>query len=115
MLLDPDRLDWEPFHEPGEWIKVLSRDEESGGFTALIKFDNGWRADHPVYHKCTEEVFIVRGAFKIGDRIMRAGAYACRPPYTLHGAAEALEETIMYITFDGDSAFYTDDGYTHVE
>jgi ChrR-like protein with cupin domain len=117
FLSGSDGLEWQPFPggKPGEWIKVLSRDEETGAYTALIKFERGWKDDRSVYHRCGEEVFIVRGRFKVGDRIMGEGAYAYRPPYTLHGAAEVLEETIMYISFDGDGGFYTDAGYTYVE
>lgn len=122
LLIDPDSVAWRPFHEifPGDerqdkWVKVLSQDKETGAFTGLIRFEKGWSDKRSVYHKCTEEVFIIRGKFKIGDRVMEEGAYAYRPPLTLHGEAEALEETLMYISFDGDGQIYTDSGYKYVE
>lgn len=122
LILEPDAIEWRPFHEvfPGEeqkgkWVRVLNEDDDTRAFTGLIRFEKGWSDQRSVYHKCTEEVFIIRGKFKIGDRIMGEGAYAYRPPLTLHAGAEALEETIMYIAFDGDGAIYTDAGYEYVE
>lgn len=122
LMLETDSVEWRPFHEvfpaeeqPGKWAKVLSEDPETGAFTGLIKFEKGWSDPHDVYHRCAEEVFIISGKFKIGDRVMAPGAYAYRPPLTLHGAAEALEETIMYISFDGDGRIYMDTGYEYVE
>ena len=123
LLLHGDAIPWQPFddvlpgdvEQKGKWIKVLSRDPGTGAFTAIIRFEKGWSDNQSVYHKCAEEVFIIRGRFKIGDRVMEQGAYAYRPPLTLHGAAEALEETLMYISFDGDGSFYTDSAYEHVE
>ena len=122
LLLDPDSAEWRPFHEifpgdeeRGKWVRVLSRDEDTHAFTGLIRFEKGWSDKRSVYHMCTEEVFIISGKFKIGDRVMGQGAYAYRPPLTLHGEAEALEETLMYISYDGDGQIYTDAGYKYVE
>jgi hypothetical protein len=122
LLLETDSVQWQPFHEifpgdaqAGKWAKALSRDPDTGAVTCLIKFEKGWSDNRDVYHRCGEEVFIVSGRFKIGGRVMEAGAYAYRPPLTLHGAAEALEETIMYISWDGDGSFFTDSGYEYVE
>jgi len=49
----------------GVSVKLLRRDEATGGVTALVRFDPGGR--YPAHrHPAGEEVFVVEGRVRIG-------------------------------------------------
>lgn len=80
--------------------KVLSRDEETGDYTRLLRFAPG--ADTTPLglqrHAFWEEVWIVSGAIHdLGlDRTFSAGMYACRPPDMPHGPWRAPDGCVTF-------------------
>lgn len=66
---------------------VLSKDEETGNITRLLKFLPGMETEETVTHDFWEEVYIVQGALidKRKNEIYNEGMYACRPPGMEHG------------------------------
>lgn len=91
----PDESGWEPVAGsptagaggPGVTQKVLSRDEQTGDITRLLRFAPGTETTGTIAHDFWEEVWILEGELvDLGKRqTYTAGMYACRPPGMLHG------------------------------
>lgn len=91
----PTHIPWEPVAASptagvggaGVQQKILSRDEETGDVTRLLKFDAGVETKEPITHDFWEEVWILEGELiDLGKKqTFTAGMYACRPPGMLHG------------------------------
>ena len=91
----PDRLPWQPVAgSPGRGVggagvqeKILSRDDDTGDVTRLLKFDAGVETTDTITHDFWEEVWILEGELvDLGkQQTFSAGMYACRPPGMRHG------------------------------
>jgi hypothetical protein len=80
--------------------KTLSRDEETGDYTRLLRFAPGTDTS-PLglqRHEFWEEVWIVSGAIHdLGmDETFSAGMYACRPPGMPHGPWRSDEGCVTF-------------------
>jgi quercetin dioxygenase-like cupin family protein len=70
---------------PGVFVKVFRRDPETGATTAVLRFTPGAR--FPAHrHPAGEEVLVVRGEVKIGNKLFRADEYCYTPPDGVHAA-----------------------------
>lgn len=105
-FFDPKQLSWQPHFVEGRLVKslkekVLSRDEETGAMTLMIKYPKGFR--HPVLtsHTVTEEIYIVKGRISMEGVEYGQGYYAFRPVGMIHGEMEVLEETVLLIMLSG--------------
>jgi ChrR-like protein with cupin domain len=91
----PDNLPWKPLVASptggvggaGVEEKILSRDEQTGNVTRLLRFAPGVETEGTIAHDFWEEVWILEGElYDIGKKQnFTAGMYACRPPGMLHG------------------------------
>lgn len=102
VTLDTNSLNWENLKELGDgvWCKILNIDEDTGATFAIMKIKSGVvtpRHSHP----STEDMFILKGAFRVGDYILRAGTYQCNLPGLEHGPYEAIEDSEIIISKDG--------------
>ncbi|MHB2023909.1 MAG: cupin domain-containing protein [Mycobacteriales bacterium] len=103
---------WDPFAEavrerwtpvegvPGCSELVLARDEETGSYTRLLRFEPG--TDTSVQgvqrHDFWEEVIVYQGALHdlTLDETFRTGYYACRPPGMAHGPWKTPEGCVTF-------------------
>lgn len=78
-------INWEPLDVQGgdgfAWIKTLSKDEETGARTALIKYDPGFTAPATV-STWPIDIYTLEGAMDAGDRHYDAHTYHYRPAGT---------------------------------
>lgn len=80
----------------GVFVKVLRRDEETGAATFLLCFEPGGR--FPAHrHPAGEEVFVVDGGVRIGDRTFGPGEYLYTPPDGVHAASSENGGTILVV------------------
>lgn len=84
------QLPWTPIGGvPGLFEKVLSRDQKTGNYTRLLRFEPGTdtTAMGVQRHEFWEEVFIIQGSIRDLplNKTFSAGMYACRPPGMRHG------------------------------
>jgi hypothetical protein len=84
-----EHVPWSSTGVAGLFEKILSRDEASGDYTRLLRFEPGTdtRPMGVQKHDFWEEVFIVQGSItdlSLGQTFT-AGMYACRPPGMPHG------------------------------
>lgn len=95
-----DDLSWVPVEgaPPGHYQKILTEDPENGFVTRLLKVDPGGASTETFVHDFWEEVYIVEGSQWDGDRLLKKGMYACRPPGMKHGPYRT-EEGCMTLEF----------------
>ncbi len=84
---DLDAMEWQPFPDgpEGVWEKILSRDEQSGSYTRLIKADPQLVISEPRVHDFWEESYILEGSFEEGGVTYGPGTYVVNPPGYQHG------------------------------
>jgi quercetin dioxygenase-like cupin family protein len=78
-----DEGPWKPAGSPGIDLRVLQQTARGG--TAVIRFQPGARArthDHPG----GEEIYVIRGRIRIGERWLSEGDYLMTPPGQPHDA-----------------------------
>ena len=79
-------LGWRALAARGASVKVLRHDKETGGSTALVRFEAGTR--FPVHnHPAGEEIFVVEGDLDVGREHLKAGDYLYTPPDVRHAAS----------------------------
>lgn len=107
LVKDTTSMEWEdtfvPGPDPGLYIKLLWKDEDSGAYTRLIRAEKGWAEDRVEHHDCVEEIYTLEGhsdAYETDP--MDEGTYVWRPPRIRHGPYEAVEETVFFIRTDGE-------------
>ncbi len=83
------KLDWKPLIEKGVntsgiFVKVLRFDETiQRAPVIMLKFEPG--AKYPAHnHPAGEEVFVLEGEVKFGNKILAAGDYLYTPPGGIH-------------------------------
>ena len=65
---------WTPMRVPGAYLKLLSFNREQGYAVVLGKLDPGGR--YPAHHHSgAEELYLLSGDLRIGDRTLRAGDF----------------------------------------
>ncbi len=105
ITLHTEWISWEPFRVAGAvgyaWIKTLSKDEETGARTALIKYEPGFRAP-----ACTAswpiDSYTLEGSMQCGDLWYRKDTFHYRPVGTEIGPI-STEEGIVRLIFTADS------------
>ena len=101
-------LEWKPTKYPGIAIKLLFRDEATGMFTALFKWEPG--AVLPLHeHVLTEQTFVLAGSFEDDDGVVTAGNYVHRPAGSRHSATSKTGATILSF-FLKPNIFFNEDG-----
>ena len=88
---------WKPVPDaPGNEIKVLRHDTETGGSTILLKMDPGAHyASH--IHPGGEEVYVLSGSLQLGADFLVEGDFLYTPPGGIH-AASSKEGCVVYIS-----------------
>jgi quercetin dioxygenase-like cupin family protein len=74
---------WLPMRVPGAFIKLLSFNREQGYAVVLGRLDPG--AHYPAHHHSgAEELYLLSGDLRIGERTLRAGDFHHSDPGTFH-------------------------------
>jgi len=85
-LSDTDLIPWQKIGE-GLYEKILSKDEQTGAYTRLLKFEAGLETTERLVHDFYEEVYVVKGMLidKTLKKNFTEGMYAFRNPGMAHG------------------------------
>lgn len=94
-FFEPAHVPWKPVAGSpaagaggaGVQEKILSRDEDTGDLTRLLRLEPGVETEEPITHDFWEEIWILEGELiDLGkNQTFTAGMYACRPPGMTHG------------------------------
>jgi anti-sigma factor ChrR (cupin superfamily) len=107
-IVRPDELPWEPTRFPGIATRTLYRDEATGRFTALFRWDPG--AELPDHiHVELEQTFVLEGALEDEDGEVTAGNYVFRPAGSRH-VARAPKGALVLAFFLRPNVFVGEDG-----
>jgi quercetin dioxygenase-like cupin family protein len=87
--------DWQPSKlGTGVSVKLLRRDEQTGGVTVLVRLDPG--GTFPAHrHPAGEEVFVVEGQVRIGNLRLGQGDYLYTEPQGVHALWSETGGTIL--------------------
>lgn len=100
-LQESNKSHWEeiPGSEGKLWQITLAEDIQTGDYTRLTKFDDGYDTEKfgAKSHEYPEEIFVVSGRLydKAFDQWLEPGHYASRPPGEVHGPFVADGEVII--------------------
>ena len=92
-------------------MKVLWIGKETGTWVALFKWKKGFIAGAHK-HLSASHTFIISGKLKVRDGILDEGDYVYEPNGVLHGATEALEDTVYLFICHGPLLFFNEDSFT---
>ncbi len=59
--------------------KLLSRDEETGATSLLVRYPSGWARTAPEALAAEEEIFVLEGSLTLDGTVFAAGDYTCLP------------------------------------
>ena len=83
--LDVEGLPWEPTKFPGIEMKILWRDDDGEGFTAMFRVEAGARL--PLHrHVGVEQTFVLEGSLVDDEGACTAGNFVWRHPGSVHSA-----------------------------
>jgi quercetin dioxygenase-like cupin family protein len=91
--------------------KVLLTLEESGTWAVLFNWKKGFVAGAHK-HLSASHTFILSGKLKVRDGILEEGDYVYEPNGVLHGATEALEDTIYLFICHGPLLGFNENEFT---
>lgn len=107
-IVEVGALPWVPTRFPGIATKTLYRDEATGRFTALFRWDPG--AELPDHiHVELEQSFILEGSLVDQDGEVTAGNYVWRPAGSRH-TARAPKGALVLAFFLRPNLFIDENG-----
>ena len=90
---------------------MLYTGSEGGTWAVLFRWKKGFVAP-PHKHLSASHTFIISGKLKVRDAILNEGDYVYEPNGVLHGATEALEDTVYLFICNGPLLYFDDNGFT---
>lgn len=97
------RKDICPSH-PGVFCKMLSRDDETGACSVLLRFPEGWTQDGPLYFTADQEFYVLDGSMRINDTDYGLDNYAYLPAGYGREAASTETGCDLIAFFNGKPA-----------
>jgi quercetin dioxygenase-like cupin family protein len=92
---------WQPGPYAGVELRVLHRNEATGGVTVLRKFHAGITVPAHIHPLANESAYILSGEWEESGVVYRPGTFFYAPKGTLHGPHTARTEVISLTVFDG--------------
>ena len=92
---------WQPGPYPGVELKILHRNEKTGGLVVLRKFHTGITIPAHTHPVANEWAWILSGEWREGDTAYVQGTLFFAPKGTPHGPHVATTEVVSLTVFDG--------------
>jgi quercetin dioxygenase-like cupin family protein len=93
--------EWQPGPYPGVELRVLHRNEQTGGLTVLRKFRAGVTVPAHTHPEANESAYILSGEWEESGILYVPGTFFFAPRGQAHGPHHARTEVISLTTFDG--------------
>jgi len=108
VFMDAEQIPWTPWAIEGTHFKLLHVQQETGGFSMLLKVDAG--NESPVHgHIGAVEVYVVEGEFGYEEDRGKSGSYGYEPPGARHEPTSP-NGCIMFAVAHGPIVGYEADG-----
>lgn len=105
----PDELPWLPL-APKVYVKVLKVDRDTGGYSVMIRAEEGGVLP-PHQHNESAEIYIIKGEGTHAQTgFYKKGDYISEPKGAKHDALPFTEETILLMIANGSSEFLDEEG-----
>lgn len=92
---------WQPGPYPGVDLKILHRNEATGGLVVLRRFGAGQTVPAHTHPVANEWAWVLSGEWEESGVTYTAGALFFAPKGTQHGPHVAKSEVISLTVFDG--------------
>ena len=93
--------DWQTGPYKGVHLKILYKDETTGGVTVLRKFDAGTTIPAHIHPDANETAFVLSGKWEESGTVYTSGTLFHAPRGLAHGPHVALTEVTSLTIFDG--------------
>ena len=93
---------WQPGPYAGVELKVLHKDEVTGGVTVLRKFAAGLTVPAHIHPQANEFAYIVSGEWEEAGVVYGPGTFFHAPKGEQHGPHVARTEVVSLTWFDGE-------------
>lgn len=97
----PDSGPWIPGPYPGVELRILRRDDATGGVTVLRRFHAGATVPAHTHPLASESVFVISGEWDEDGIVHGPGTYFHVPRGIRHGPHLARTEVLSLTHFDG--------------
>jgi anti-sigma factor ChrR (cupin superfamily) len=112
-LIRASKMPWIPGPTGMSARKILLTLPETGTWVVLFNWKKGFVAGQHK-HLSASHTFIIKGKLKVRDGILDEGDYVYEPNGVLHGATEALEDTIYLFICHGPLLGFNENEFTNV-
>jgi quercetin dioxygenase-like cupin family protein len=92
---------WQPGPYPGVELRILRRDDVTGGVTVLRKFRAGITVPAHVHPSANESVYVLSGEWEEDGAVYGPGTFFHVARGVRHGPHVARTEVISLTVFDG--------------
>jgi quercetin dioxygenase-like cupin family protein len=92
---------WQPGPYPGVELRVLHKNEQTGGVTILRKFNAGMTIPAHTHPQANEFAYVLSGEWEEDGVVYSPGAFFFAPRGVKHGPHHAKTEVISLTVFDG--------------
>lgn len=92
---------WIPGPYPGVELRILRRDDASGGVTVLRRFHAGVTVPAHTHPEAAESVYVLSGEWDEDGVVHGPGTYFHVPRGVRHGPHRARTEVLSLTVFDG--------------
>jgi anti-sigma factor ChrR (cupin superfamily) len=92
---------WQPGPYPGVELKVLHRNETTGGVVVLRKFHSGITVPPHTHPQANETAYVLSGEWEESGVVYTAGTLFFAPKGAQHGPHLARTEVLSLTIFDG--------------
>ena len=92
---------WQPGPYSGVELKILHKNETTGGVVVLRKFHEGVTVPAHTHPQANEWAYVLSGNWEEGDVVYTPGTMFFAPKGVQHGPHVAKSEVISLTVFDG--------------
>ena len=96
-----DDIDWQIGPYEGVELKILRKDETTGGVTVLRKFNAGTTVPTHIHPEANETAYVLSGEWEEGGKVYTEGTIFYAPRGDAHGPHVARTEVVSLTVFDG--------------
>lgn len=100
IALQEDKL-WQPGPYEGVELKVLHKNEKTGGVVVLRKFKAGVTVPAHTHPQASEHVYVLSGEWEESGVTYKPGSFFFVERGVKHGPHVALTEVVSLTVFDG--------------
>ncbi|MEO1038853.1 MAG: DUF4437 domain-containing protein [Pseudomonadota bacterium] len=97
---------------PDAEYKFLSRDEEDGACSALIRYPPGWRREGPEHIEAAEEFYVLDGEIELNGKVFSHDGYGYVPAGLTRHTMSVREGAVVLTFFDREPVLHSGAGET---